>query len=67
MTNEEVRRNFQAASCEYDELLAIGKKRKLRYSDHVSRSSSLANTIVQRTVNEKRRLCGKIILNIGQG
>ena len=39
VTNEEVRRKIQAAIGEYDELLILVKKRKLRWFGHVSRSS----------------------------
>ena len=42
VTNEEVRRKIQAAIGEYDELLTLVKKRKLRWFGHVSRSSGLA-------------------------
>ena len=55
VTNEEVRREIQAAIGEYDELLTIVKKRKLRWFGHVSRSSCLANTILQSTVKGKRK------------
>ena len=40
VTNEEVRRKIQAAIGEYDELLTLVKKRKLRWFGHVSRSSN---------------------------
>ena len=53
-TNEEVRRKIQAAVGEYDELLTLVKKRKLRWFGHVSRSSGLAKTILQGTVKGKR-------------
>ena len=39
----------------YDELLTLVKKRKLRWFGHVSRSSGLAKTILQDTVQGKRR------------
>ena len=55
VTNEEVRRKIQAAIGEYDELLALVKKRKLRWFDHVSMSSGLAKTILQGTVKGKRK------------
>ena len=55
-TNKEDHRKIQAASGEYDELLTMVKKRKLRWFGHVSRSSGLAKTILQDTVNGKRRL-----------
>ena len=47
VTNEEIG--------EYDELLTLVKKRKLRWLGHVSRSSSLAKTILQGTVKGKRK------------
>ena len=53
VTNEEVRRKIQAAIGEYDELLNLVKKRQLRLFGHVSRSSGLARTILQGTVNRK--------------
>ena len=40
---------------EYDELLTLVKKRKLRWFGHVSRSSGLAKTILQGTVKGKRK------------
>ena len=55
VTNEEVCRKIQAAIGEYDELLTLVKKRKLRRFGHVSRSSGLAKTILQGTVKEKRK------------
>ena len=55
VTNEEVRRKIQAAIREYDELLTLVKKRKLRWFGHISRSSGLAKTILQGTVKGKRK------------
>ena len=55
VTNEEVCRKSLAAIGEYDELLALVKKRKLRWFGHVSRSSDLAKTILQGTVKGKRK------------
>ena len=55
VTKEEVRRKIQAAIGEYDELLALVKKRKLRWFGHISRASGLAKTILQGTVKGKRR------------
>ena len=55
VTNEEVRRKIQAAIGEYDELLTLVKKRKLRWFGHVSRSYGLAKTILQGTVKGKRK------------
>ena len=48
-------KKIQAAIGEYDELLALVKKRKLRWFGHVSRSSGLAKTILQGTVKGKRK------------
>ena len=64
--------NIQAAFGKYDELLTLGKKRELRWFGHVTRSSGLAKTILQGTVQGKeekvdRRRGGKIILKGGQG
>ena len=66
VTNEEVRRKIQAAIGEYDELLTLVRKRKLRWFGHVSRSFGLAKSILQGTVKGKRkeadrRRCGKTI------
>ena len=55
MTNEEVSRKIQAAIGEYDELLTLVKKGKLRWFVHVSRSSGLAKTIIQGTVKGQRK------------
>ena len=55
VTNEEVHRKIQAAIGEYDELLTLVKKRKLRWFGHVSRSSGLAKTTLQGTVKGKRK------------
>ena len=72
VTNEEVRRKIQAAIGEYDELLTLVKKRRLRWFGHVSRSSGLAKTILQGTVKGKkekeadRRRGGKTISKSGQ-
>ena len=55
MTNEEVCRKIQAAIGEYDELLSLVKKQKLRWFGHVSKSSGLAKTILQCTVKGQRK------------
>ena len=55
LTNEEIRRKIQAATGEYNELLTLVKKRKLRWLGHVSRSTGLAKMILQGTVKGKRR------------
>ena len=54
VTNEEVRRNIQAAIGEYDDEIVV-KKRKLRWFGQVSRSSGLAKTILQGTVKGHRK------------
>ena len=71
VTNEEVRRKIQAAIGDYDELLTLIKKRKLRWFVYVSRSSGLAKTTLQGTVKgirkeADRRRGGKIISKNGQ-
>ena len=72
-TNEVVRKKIQAAIGEHDELLSLVKKRsKLRWFGHVSRSSGLAKTILQGTIQGKRkkeadrRRGGRIISKSGQ-
>ena len=55
VTNEEVRVQIQAVIGEYDEHLTIVKKRKLRYFGNASRSSGLAKTVLQGTVNGKKK------------
>ena len=55
VTKEEICRKIQSAIGEYDELLTLVKKRKLKWFGHVSRSSGLAKTIIQGTVKEKRK------------
>ena len=55
VTNEEVRRKIQAAIGEYDELLTLVKKRKLRWFGHVSRSSGLAKTILPTGHSERKK------------
>ena len=55
VTNEDARSKIEAAIGKYDELLTLVKKRKLRWFGHVSRSSGLAKTILQGTVQGTRR------------
>ena len=50
VTNEEVRAKIQQAIGPHEDLLTIVKRRKLQWYDHVSRSSGLAQTILQGTV-----------------
>ena len=54
VTSEEARRKIQAAIGEYNELLTLVKKQKLRWFGHVSMSSGLERTILQGTVKGKR-------------
>ena len=54
VTSEDVRRKIQAAIGKYDELLTLVKIRKLRWFGHISKSSGLAKTILQGTVQGKR-------------
>ena len=59
VTNEEIGRKIQAAIGEYDELLTLVKKRKLRWFGHVSMSSGLAKTILEGTVKGTRKKKGR--------
>ena len=53
--NKEVRRKISAAIGKYNEFLTLVKKRMLRWFGHVSRSSGLAKTILQGTLEGKRK------------
>ena len=55
VTNEEVRAKIQQAIGPHEDLLAIVKRRRLLWCGHVSRSSGLAETILQGTVKGGRR------------
>ena len=55
VTNEEVRVKIRQAIGRHEDLLTIVKRRKLQWYGHVSRSSSLAKTILQGTVKGGRR------------
>ena len=55
VTNAEVRRKIHAAIGEYDELLTLVKKRKLRWFSHVSRSSGLAKAIYPTGHSERKK------------
>ena len=55
VTNEEVRNRIQNAIGMHDDLLTMEKKRKLRWYGHISRSSSMAKTILLGTVKGVRR------------
>ena len=70
VTNEEVHRKIQAVIGEYDELLTLVKKRKLRWFGHVSRSYGLAKKSYRAQSKEKekeadRRRGGKTISKSG--
>ena len=55
VTNEEVRAKIQQAIGPHEHLLTIVKRRILQWYGHVSRSSGLAETILQGTVKGGRR------------
>ncbi|XP_072025056.1 uncharacterized protein [Amphiura filiformis] len=55
VTNEEVRTRVKQAIGPYDDLLSTVRQRKLRWYGHTSRSSGLAKTILQGTVNGSRK------------
>ena len=51
VTNEEVLAKIQQAIGPHEDLLAMIKRRRLQWYDHFSRSSGLAKTILQGTVD----------------
>ena len=55
VTNEDVRRKIQAGTGKYNELLTLVKKRKLMWFCRISSSSGLAKTILQGTMQGKRK------------
>ena len=55
VTNGEVRNRIQTEIGVHDDLLSMVKKRKLRWYGHISRSSGMAKTILQRTIKGARR------------
>ena len=55
ITNEEVRQTITQQVRHYEDLLTTVKKRKLRWYGHVTRSDGLSKTILQGTVQGKRR------------
>ena len=55
VTNEEIRAKIQQAIGPHEDLLTIVKRRRLQWYGHVSRSSGLANTILQGTLKGGRR------------
>ena len=59
VTNEEVRAKIQQAIGPHEDLLTMVERRKLQWCGHVSRSSGLAKTILQGTVNGGRSQGGQ--------
>ena len=55
ITNDAIRDRIRQAIGPYDDILTTVKKRKLKWFGHVSRSSGLAKTILQGTVQGGRR------------
>ena len=55
MTNEEVNNTIQNAIGVHDDLLTMVKKWKLRWYCHISRSSGMANTILQGTMKGAKK------------
>ena len=55
VTNEEVRNRIQNATGVQDDLLSMVKNRNLKWYGHISRSSGMAQKILQGTVKEARR------------
>ena len=55
VTNEEVRNRIQNTIGVHDDFLSMVRKRKLRWYGHISRSSGMAKTVLQGTVNGARR------------
>lgn len=55
ITNEEVRNTIRRKVGQYEDLLTIVKRRKLKWYGHVTRANSLSTTILQGTVQGGRR------------
>ena len=55
VTNEEVRAKIQQAIGPHEDLLTIGKRRRMQWYGHVSCLSGLAKTVLQNTVKGGRR------------
>ena len=55
VTNKEVRAKIQQEIAPHEDLMTIVKRRKVQWYGHVSRSPSLAKTILQGTVKGGRR------------
>ena len=56
ITNEEVKTRIGNATRPYEDLISV-KRRKLKWYGHVTRSSGLATTVLQGTVQGGRRRC----------
>ena len=67
ITNEEVRRRIKNAIGPHVDLLTIVRQWKMKWYGHTTRSSGLAKTIMQGTVNGGRRSAGKTTSENGQG
>ena len=55
ITNEEVKARIENAIEPYEDLLTSVKRRRLKWYGHVTRSSGLAKTVLQGTVQGGRR------------
>ena len=55
ITNEEVMNRIKEHIGQHDDLLTTIKKRKMKWYGHVTRADGLAKTILQGTVQGKRR------------
>ena len=55
ITNENVHKRIKHAIGPYEDLLTTVKRNKLKWYDHVSRSSGVSKKILQGTVNAGRR------------
>lgn len=51
-------RSKQPLEAEYDEILTLAEKWKVRWFGHIRRSSGSANTILQVTVERNRKATG---------
>ena len=56
ITNEEVKARIGNATGPYGDLLTSVKRRKLKWYGHVRRSSGLAKTVLQATVQGETRI-----------
>lgn len=59
ITNEEIRRTIEQHLGPHEDLLTIVKKRKLTWYGHTTRSSGLSKTILQGTVEGRRKRGGQ--------